>query len=430
MASLRKVDGRWVLQFTGADKRRRTIRLGEMAKRDAESVKSHVEHIVSTSLADGSVSDDTARWLSRLGDWLYDKLAKAGLVSKRESAALAAFVDAYIQSREELAENTVRNLKNSRQKLVDYFGEAKPLHEITKGDADDWRQWMVNQHSDSTVSKAVKHAKHFLELARRKALVRENPFHHLRAGGEHNEARKVFIDQATINRVIDHAPDTEWKLIIALARYGGLRCPSEILKLTWADIDWESGRMTVSSPKTKKQGKPFRVAPLFPELRPLLERAFDEAEEGALHVITRYRGDNANLRTQFVRILKRAGVESWERLFQNLRASRETELANEYPIHVVTAWIGNSERVASKHYLQVTDAHFEQAKGSSGALQNPTCAVSEMAGNALQGKKGDCRETPVFQGISKDCNLLQKSLMPPAGIEPATLGLGNRCSIP
>ncbi len=69
---------------------------------------------------------------------------------------------------------------------------------------------------------------------------------------------------------------------------------------------------------------------------------------------------NANLRTQFERILKRAGIEPWERLFQNLRASSETELANEYPLHVVTAWLGNTEKVASKHYLQVTDAHFEQ----------------------------------------------------------------------
>ena len=59
---------------------------------------------------------------------------------------------------------------------------------------------------------------------------------------------------------------------------------------------------------------------------------------------------------------KRAGFDSWPRLFQNLRASRETELANEFPLHVVTVWLGNTERVASKHYLQVTDDHFAQAQ--------------------------------------------------------------------
>jgi integrase len=175
----------------------------------------------------------------------------------------------------------------------------------------------------------VKHAKHFLLMAKRKGLVRLNPFQHLKAGGEENESRKRFINQATIDRAIEIAPETQWKLIIALARYGGLRCPSEILALSWADVDWEQGRITVTSPKTKRHGKAYRVIPLFPELRPLLEKAFEEAGEGALYVITKYRQRNANLRTQFERILKRAGIEPWERLFQNLRASRETELANE-----------------------------------------------------------------------------------------------------
>jgi len=41
-----------------------------------------------------------------------------------------------------------------------------------------------------------------------------------------------------------------------------------------------------------------------------------------------------------------------------MRASRETELAQTHPLHVVTAWIGNSARIAVKHYLQVTDSDF------------------------------------------------------------------------
>ena len=35
--------------------------------------------------------------------------------------------------------------------------------------------------------------------------------------------------------------DAEWKAIIALARYGGLRTPSETMALRWIDIDWERG---------------------------------------------------------------------------------------------------------------------------------------------------------------------------------------------
>src|SRR5262249_31311891 len=99
-------------------------------------------------------------------------------------------------------------------------------------------------------------------------------------------------------------------------------------------------------------------------LRLHLDEAWATAGTGAVHVITRYRDSNQNLRTQFRRIIRRAGLEPWERLFQNLRASRETELAAEYPVHVVTKWIGNSVDVAMKHYFKVTDADFARASGA------------------------------------------------------------------
>lgn len=61
------------------------------------------------------------------------------------------------------------------------------------------------------------------------------------------------------------------------------------------------------------------------------------------------------------RIIERAGVVPWPKVFHNLRASRQTELAERYPIHVVCAWLGNSEPIAKEHYLQVTEAHCEEA---------------------------------------------------------------------
>ena len=67
------------------------------------------------------------------------------------------------------------------------------------------------------------------------------------------------------------------------------------------------------------------------------------------------------LLTQFEKIIRRAGVEAWPRLWQNLRSSRETELCEQHPLHVVCQWIGNTERIAAPHYLQVRDEDFEKA---------------------------------------------------------------------
>jgi hypothetical protein len=60
--------------------------------------------------------------------------------------------------------------------------------------------------------------------------------------------------------------------------------------------------------------------------------------------VTRYRDADQNLRTQMLRIIRRAGLTPWPKPFHNLRASRETELAEEYPVHVVCKRIGNTER--------------------------------------------------------------------------------------
>ena len=106
---------------------------------------------------------------------------------------------------------------------------------------------------------------------------------------------------------------------------------------------------------------------MFPELQPYLQEAFELAAPGAEQVISRYRKSNANLRTQLLRILRKAGVEPWPRLFQNLRATRETELADAFPLHVVTTWLGNTPKVADKHYLQVTPEHYALAVAQGGA---------------------------------------------------------------
>ena len=62
----------------------------------------------------------------------------------------------------------------------------------------------------------------------------------------------------------------------------------------------------------------------------------------------------------FEKILRQAGAEPWERLLQNLRASRETGLAKLYPLQFVTAWLGNTPMFARESYLQCRDADFEK----------------------------------------------------------------------
>ena len=122
--------------------------------------------------------------------------------------------------------------------------------------------------------------------------------------------------------------------------------------------------MLIHSPKTEgHEGGKSRYVPIFPEVAPLLQQAFDEAEPGTKYVITRYRQRGCNLRTQFTRILAKAGLKPWPKLMQNLRSSRQTELAETYPLHLICAWLGNSRLIAQRHYLQIRDQDFMEAAG-------------------------------------------------------------------
>jgi hypothetical protein len=76
-------------------------------------------------------------------------------------------------------------------------------------------------------------------------------------------------------------------------------------------------------------------------------------------------------------------AEPWPRLFHNLRGSLETDLFEKFPAHVVVAWLGNSERIALKHYLKVTDNHLAAAStfGVGQQVGTSTAETTESSGN-------------------------------------------------
>ena len=118
------------------------------------------------------------------------------------------------------------------------------------------------------------------------------------------------------------------------------------------------------------------------------------------------------IRTHIERIINKAGLKRWPKLFQNLRSTRETELAERWPEHVVCAWIGNSKAVTRENYLQVTEEHFERAagivdsnnEGTEKAAQNTElpCTASHTVGEHAKNdtKRGPARqyEHPVGRG--------------------------------
>jgi integrase len=436
MASISKGPGsRRVVQFVAGDGKRKSVRLGKVSQRLAEEVRVKVEALNAAAVAGLSWDAETARWVAGLAPALADKLAAVGLIPKRqqaEAAQLGAFLENYIARRTDVKPNTRRNLEACRARLLDFFGADKALADIFEAHADAFLLFLRERYASGTASRTVKRAKQFFRAAVRARLLSANPFADVRPPSDVNKARNFFVSREMTARVLDACPDAEWRLLFALSRFGGLRCPSEHLTLEWVDVDWERGRFRVSSPKTAHlEGGGVRWVPIFPELRPYLEEAFDLAAVGAVHVIGRYRDGNQNLRTRLRKIIRRAGLEPWPKLFHNLRASRETELAATYPIHVVCAWIGNTARIAAKHYLQVTEADFNRATAGAAesgavtpekALQKPVqpTAVSEGQQPPPSPQVPALRD--LGQLLSPQVLSCQDVIVPPTGLEPVSSG--------
>ena len=80
-----------------------------------------------------------------------------------------------------------------------------------------------------------------------------------------------------------------------------------------------------------------------------------------------------------------AGITPWPDLMVNLRKTRQIELTDIHPQHVVCAWLGNSEDVAKKHYLKVTDGHMAAGCLVS-ACQKAGLSVTAMPSHAVSAK--------------------------------------------
>ncbi|MFA8021121.1 site-specific integrase, partial [Bremerella cremea] len=316
MASISKEpNGRRRILFIAPDGKRKTIRLGKISQRNAESFKVRVEQLVTAATLQTGIGRETALWVAQLDNPTHEKLARAGLVEPRENQdlTLQGHIDAYLKRRTEVKPRTVISWKQARESLLAYFGPKRKLSTITVADAKDWERWLAtppargNLKDDetktglaiNTIRKRVANAKLFFEDAVARELIPANPFKPLRGAVGTNRERDHFVTLETIEKVLDACPDAEWRLIVALSRFAGLRCPSEHLALTIDDVDWRNQRLRIPSAKTEHHaGKAYRVIPIFPQLKPYLEDVCEMLPAGKKFLINRYRSTNANLRTQ------------------------------------------------------------------------------------------------------------------------------------
>jgi hypothetical protein len=116
-------------------------------------------------------------------------------------------------------------------------------------------------------------------------------------------------------------------------------------------------------------------------------------------------------------------IKAWPKLYQNLRATRQTELLAQFPAKDVCDWLGNSQAVAMKHYAMPTDDSLQRA--ICGSTCGSISANQEVSGENASNEKFP--ENSVSEGSGE---LVIASPVGPAGLELLPETPGNSQSSP
>ena len=368
-------------------------------RKEAEFTKQKLEELLAAPQL-GGVSVQTQLWLKKI--WqskrsFYEKLVEAGLAEPRvECGTLGELIEHFVtfpingripkartsRNRRVAVNMMVRCLANQRP--GNYKADEKEIQKVLAKRADFVTPLLANQvytcmqstYAVGTWGRRIKHLKGLFNDGIRLGWFEKNPFQDFKGSSETSRSRDFYIGPELACQVLEACPDARMKLIFSFGRWGGLRLPSEIAFMTWADI--QPDRITIKIPKktslSQQERGEFttRLIPCFPEIR----RAVDEYRRELVQVLEREpaktekvfpdlkqsESSAALLRKELTGILKRSGLPVWPKIFQNLRSTRDSELQRMgYPIATVCKWLGHTQQISEKNYFQVPEFDYPAA---------------------------------------------------------------------
>lgn len=375
MATVNYRNGRAEVRFYDHRGDRRSVALGKITKRAAESALTHIQGLLNSKIGGLQANAENIVWVSNQRSRIVDYLAGLDLIQPRKVEAVAVtpevkqvptiddWFSQYIENRQG-SEGTKIVWTRAKNQAVKFFGKGCRIDSITTGGAITWFEQMLNGDksgkgilAEATARKMVGVARQVFKRAVKFKHISENPFadEDLKTTVGHRE--KQYIDLPTIQQLLQILPSAEWRAVVIFARFAGMRVQSELPLLKWSDVLWDEDRFVVRrSPKTKTT----RRTPIFPEIRQALEDLLPITGESE-YVLNVMRTKSKNWRTPLEKMMERAGMKPWDALFNALRASGETDIAQKYGLQCAVEWVGNSVQIAMKHYVRATAADFERA---------------------------------------------------------------------
>jgi integrase len=373
MASIvkeRKKQGyRYRIDFTDHTGQRRALRLGVSDRKYAEGVRAHIEKIVEAKITGQPLPKVTAEWVASVGEPIRSKLESWDLIEpqvKRRVPTLGELVSEYLELRKpQVKPSTYEPLEYAVRSLTAVLSPHTRLDQITPADAHRVYAEFCKSLSESTARARIQKCKMMFRFAVECGYIPTNPLAVIRGLVVRGKReRHQDVPNEEVVRLLKAIPNLELRTIIALARWNGLRIPSEISDLRWRDIDWEKRRMIIRSPKLARYDhKAERCVAIFPEAFAFLQelrRLRPEASEDD-NVFSKTFTRRNSLRVYINLYCRAAGIKLWPKLFVNLRASHVNDINRVFHSYVCHTWNGHSQEIANTHYMLIREEDYQRA---------------------------------------------------------------------
>jgi len=310
----------------------------------------------------------------------------------------------------QVAHETLNDQVRALTMLMDHVGSDILLRKITARQAEEFVAERLAAVKVATVNKDIRTLKRVFNLAiEPRGYLRpgQNPFARIK---QRKQATKPvrYVRREEFQAVTAAAPNLWWKGLLSVAYTTGARI-EEIVNLTWADVDFETGRIRIVSKEAdadlsnwEPKDHEGRVLPIPPQVEEMLVDLQVEAVSGCPYVfvepfrweyIQRARAEgrwdeDGQLMNNLIRRLntlrRRAKVAKFT--YHDLRRTCITNWARHLPIHVVRQLAGHSDiRTTQKYYLSVQDDDLGRARQVQAQILGADLTDQEMTNSARKG---------------------------------------------
>ena len=353
---------------------------------------------------------------------------------------ISAIADQFIRTRGAgKAAASITIYRKAKQNLIDCFGDVDICTLKVKDGREFWR-WLIEEGNSkvdksagevkglmpNTAKQRLRDALAFFAMAIEDELITKNPFKAQGLSTSQTAAQKAYVTWSQIEKVIEHCPTDEWKLLFALVRSIPTRIPSELEELTWSDVDWEANTILIHSPKTRDIGKFARLVPIFDTLKPYLETMFFKPDT-ELYIFPTLRL-NTNPGTSAKKIVTKSKQELWPNFFNSLRASTLTDLMDQHGLRKACKWAGNSAAVAMKCYALTRSDDFDDngEKRQEASIKSDAILPADAKSDAIPASTTE--QKPNKKRTAENQRSLQCVLVDDIGLEPTTSSMSTRCN--